>query len=137
MADLLPKTIRLEIVTPDRLVFTGDVEEVTLPGLDGYVGILPGHAPLLSGLKIGVISYRQAAQESLLFCSWGLVEVLPGQVSVLAEVIESVLDIDVDEARAKKEGADRLFRSKDPDTDYAAAVEMWEKARARLEVAGG
>ena len=137
MVNLLPKTIRLEIVTPDGLVFSGDVDEVTLPGLDGYLGILPGHAPLLSELKIGVISYRQTAQKSRLFCSWGFVEVLPGQVSVLAEVIESARDIDVDEARAEKERADRLFRSKDPDTNHAVAVEMWEKARARLEVAGG
>lgn len=135
MAETLPKEIRLEIVTPDRLLFSGEVEEVMVPGVRGYLGILPGHAPLLSELKIGVIFYRQAGQQSRLFCSWGFVEILPDHVSVLAEVVERPEEIDVEAAREDKEQAEQLLRSKDPSTDYKEAVLSLEKAVTRLGVA--
>jgi F-type H+-transporting ATPase subunit epsilon len=78
MPEELPKSIRLEIVTPDRFFFHGEVESVTVPALAGYLGILPGHAPLISELRIGIISYRTIGKEEVrLFCSWGFVEVLP------------------------------------------------------------
>lgn len=127
--------IRLEIVTPDRLLFGGDVESVTVPGAEGYLGILPGHAPLLSELKIGVISYRVEGEESHLFCSWGFVEVLPDRVSILAEVAERPREIDVARAREEKARAEQLLRSKDPAVDYAEAVLLLEKATTQLDVA--
>ena len=77
--------IQLEIVTPDQQFFSGEVEAVTVPGIDGYLGILPGHAALISELKPGVISYDSGGASQRLFCGAGFVEVLPGQVSVLAE----------------------------------------------------
>lgn len=131
----LPKKIHLSIVTPDRLLFEGDVVEVTVPGLDGYLGILPGHAPLLSELRVGIISYRQEAQVSSLYCSWGFIEVLPHRVSVLAEVAEKPEEIDIEQARSDKQRAEQLLRSKDPHTDYEAARVLWEQALNRLEVA--
>ncbi|RPJ62351.1 MAG: F0F1 ATP synthase subunit epsilon [Acidobacteria bacterium] len=136
MPEPLPKVIHLEIVTPDRFFFRGEVEAVTVPGVTGYLGILPGHAPLLSELRIGVISYRTAGEEVRLFCSWGFVEVLPDRVSVLAEIIEKPEEIDVARARQKKEEAEKLLRSKSPDVDYGQAVISLEKATTRLEVAG-
>lgn len=127
--------IELEIVTPDQLLFRGDVEEVTVPGVEGYLGILPGHAPLLSELQIGIISYSQEGRESHLFCSWGFVEVLPDRVSVLAELLQRPGEIDVDQARADKERAEQLLRSRDPSTDYAGALVVLRQAVTRLEAA--
>jgi F-type H+-transporting ATPase subunit epsilon len=132
----LPNKIYLEIVTPDRLLFSGEVDAVTVPGAEGYLGILPGHAPLLSELRLGVISFRRGLRESRFFCAWGFVEVLPDRVSVLAESALAPDDIDVPKARADKEEAERLIRSKSPDTDYPAALAMLEAATTQLEVAG-
>lgn len=134
MANGLPDQIELEVVTPERLLFSGTVKEVTLPGIRGYLGILPGHAPLLSELQVGVISYRQEDRTDYLFCSWGFVEVLPNRVSILAEAAEPPDRIDVEEARAEKERAERLLRSEDPETNYAEAMEIWRVAAAKLEV---
>ncbi|MFB3905296.1 MAG: F0F1 ATP synthase subunit epsilon [Acidobacteriota bacterium] len=136
MPEPLPKSIHLEIVTPDRFFFRGEVEGVTVPAVTGYLGILPGHAPLLSELRVGIITYRTTADEVRLFCSWGFVEVLPDRVSVLAEIIEKPEEIDVPRARQKKEEAEKLLRSKSPDVDYAQAMISLEKATTRLEVAG-
>ncbi|MDA2928551.1 F0F1 ATP synthase subunit epsilon [Acidobacteria bacterium AH-259-O06] len=131
----LPERIELEIVTPDRLFFSGEVDEVTLPGAQGYFGILPGHAALLSELDIGVISYRRGTDEFHLFCSWGFVEVLPDRVSVLAEAAESPDQIDVEQAKADKERAEQVLRSREAETDYTKATVTLREAVARLDVA--
>ena len=99
----LPEAIQLEIVAPDRLVFSGEVQEVTIPGAEGYLGILPGHAPLLSELKTGIISYPEDGDRVQLFCSSGFAEVLPDRVIVLAEEVESPEMIDGAQARADRE----------------------------------
>ena len=132
----LPEAIQLEIVAPDRLVFSGEVREVTIPGAEGYLGILPGHAPLLSELKTGIISYPEGEDRVELFCSSGFAEVLPGRVIVLAEEVESPEMIDGDQARADREEAEQLLRSRDPGTDYAAALTQLEQASARLQLVG-
>lgn len=135
MAQLLPDKLQLEIVTPTRQLFIGEVDEVTVPGLEGYLGILPGHAPLLSELKVGVVSFRVGSTKTKLFCGWGFVEVLPGQVSVLAESAEMPNEIDVDRAAEARLEAEALLRSKAPDTDYQQALDSWEAAIARLHAA--
>lgn len=134
MAEQLPNSIQLEIVTPERQFYCGEVDAVTVPGINGYMGILPGHAPLLSELKIGVITVRTGTEEERFFCSWGFVEVLSDQVSVLAEQVEATSEIDSEEANSDKNRADSQLKSKDPDTDFTAALELWEKSVARLEV---
>ena len=131
----LPDKIQLEIVTPERLFFSGEVDEVNVPGAEGYLGVLPGHAPLLSELRIGVISYRQGSQESHLFCSWGFAEVLPDRVSVLAEVAESPDQIDTERAREQRDEAEKLLRSLDEDVDYAQAMDSLQQAEVQLELA--
>lgn len=136
MPSNLPTQIQLEIVVPDRLLFSGKVERVTVPGVNGYMGILPGHAPLLSELRIGVISYLQQGRETRLFCSWGFVEVLADEVSILAEIAEAPEEIDVARAREELRKAEELLFSKDPELDYRRTVERWEMARTRLQVAG-
>jgi F-type H+-transporting ATPase subunit epsilon len=131
----LTEKIELEIVTPEQLLFSGEVEEVVVPGSEGYLGILPGHAPLLSELQIGVISYRQDSQETKVFCSRGFVEVLPDRVSILAEAAELPDQIDVEQARALQVEAEQQLRSDDPDTDYAQALLDLREAQIRLELA--
>ncbi len=106
-----------------------------MPGSEGYLGILPGHAPLLSELQIGVISYRQDSQERKVFCSRGFVEVLPDRVSILAEAAELPDQIDVEQARAHQVEAEQQLRSDDPDTDYAQALLDLREAQIRLNLA--
>ena len=132
----LPEKLRLEIVTPDRLLFSGDVDEASVPGVEGYLGILPGHAPLLSELKVGEVTYRQGEKRTHLFCSWGFLEVLPDRVSVLAEVAERPEEIDVNRAQQAKERAEKRLKSKDRDIDYTRAQIALERALIRLQLAG-
>ena len=127
--------MELEIVTTEQLLFSGEVDEVVVPGSEGYLGILPGHAPLLSELQVGIISYRQESQEYKVFCGWGFVEVLPDRVSILAEVAESPDEIDVEQARANQMRAEELLRSDDPNTDYTQALLDLREAEVRLDLA--
>ena len=96
----MDRTILLRIVTPDRQVVREDVEEIQAPGREGYLGILPGHAPLLSELKPGEMSYRQGREVRRLALGGGYLEVLPEQVTVLAETAERPEDIDTARARS-------------------------------------
>ncbi len=131
----LPNKINLEIVTPERLLFSGEVDEVNVPGAEGYLGILPGHAPLLSELRIGMISYRQGNEEFYLFCSWGFAEVLPDRVSVLADAAETPDRIDIERVRSERDKAEKLLRTLDEDIDYARAMDALQQAEVQLELA--
>ena len=128
-------TFRLRIVTPSRQVVTEDVGEAQVPGKGGYLGILPGHAPLISELKPGELTYRQGRQTHHLAVSGGFVEVLPDQVTILAENAERAEEIDAARARAAKERAERRLRSPDPDVDINRATVSLERAVIRLQVA--
>ncbi len=132
----IPDKIKLEIVTPTRLFHSGEVDEVTVPGLGGALGILPGHAPLISQLDVGVLSYKVDGRETRMFCGWGFVEVAANQVSVLAEKALEQEEIDVAEAKAEKAKAEDLLKSKEPHTDYKAARRLYRQACALLEAAG-
>ena len=105
-----------------------------LPGSEGYLGVLPGHAPLLSALKVGEISYRQAGRWQYVAVAWGFVEVLGDRVSVLADIAERAEDIDLERARqARAQAEERLRRGTDLDWERARA--SLEKALVRLQVA--
>ena len=130
----LPEKLTLEIVTPDRKVLSEVVDEVVLPGREGYLGVLPGHAPLLTSLKIGQVEYRQGNEKHLLSLAWGFAEVLPEKVTILAEIAERADEIDLDRARAKKEELERLMKAPGPGFDFAAAQASLEKAEVRIEV---
>ena len=129
--------IGLEIVTPEKRLFRGKVDAVTVPGAEGALGILPGHAALLSLLKAGVLDYSIEGDRTQLFCGAGFVEVLPDLVSILADTAETKQEIDANEAGAAKARAEELLKSKEPGTDYAAAALMLQEAEARLAVAQG
>src|SRR5262245_18924298 len=95
--------LHLEVVTPSRLLLKEQVDEVQVPGKNGYLGILPGHAPLITELQIGELSYRQDKVSHQLSVAWGYCEVLPDQVTVLAETAERAEEIDEQRALAAKE----------------------------------
>lgn len=136
MADGLPERIHLELVTPDRLVVRDSVLAVSLPGADGYLGILPGHTPLLSELKAGELSYTLGTLTHYLFVSWGFAEVLPDRVIALVESSEKPEEIDVDRAeRARRRAEERLKYTADPEIDAARAQRALERAMARLTIA--
>jgi F-type H+-transporting ATPase subunit epsilon len=131
----LPEKIQLVIVTPDKQLFSGTVDKVTVPSIQGYLGILPGHAPLLAELGIGNVSYQIGDQSQLIFCSWGFVEVLPDRVVVLAQTAEAASDIDINRAEQARQRAEKRLGSKDPHLDFARAELALLRAIARLEIA--
>jgi F-type H+-transporting ATPase subunit epsilon len=112
-----------------------DVGEAQVPGKEGYLGILPGHAPLISELKVGELSYRRGREASHLAVSGGFVEVLPDQVTILAETAERSDEIDVARAQAAKDRAEKRLRSPDPELDLNRASIALERALIRLQVA--
>src|SRR5260370_41911953 len=101
----MAETIQLEIVTPERQVVDDAAEEVTIPGKSGYLGVLPGHAPLITELSVGQISYKTAGQIKRLAVAWGFAEVLPEKVTILAETAEKSAEIDVTRAAAANQRA--------------------------------
>jgi F-type H+-transporting ATPase subunit epsilon len=128
-------TIQLEIVTPERLVVQDSVEDVTIPGKGGYLGILPGHAPLISELGVGQIAYRSSGSIKRLAVAWGFAEVLPERVTILAETAEKAEEIDVTRAQSAKQRAEEELR-KAGSSGNADAQAALERATTRLEVAG-
>jgi F-type H+-transporting ATPase subunit epsilon len=128
----LPDKIHLEVVTPEKQLFSGAVDRVTVPATTGYLGILPGHAPLLAELGIGEVSYVIRDQTEFLFCSWGFVEVLPDRVVLLAQTAENASDIDEKRAEEAKSRAERILASKDPNMDFHRAELALMRAVSRL-----
>jgi len=136
MDDSLPIQIHLELVTPDRLMVRESVLAVSLPGREGYLGVLPGHAPLLSELKAGELSYLQGSLTHYLFVNWGFAEVLPDRVIVLVESSERPEEIDAERAtRARQRAEERLKGAGEPEIDAERARVALERAMARLAVA--
>ena len=131
----LPEKIHLVIVTPEKQLFNGMVDKVTIPSSQGYLGILPGHALLLAELGIGNISYTIVNEEEFLFCSWGFAEILPDRVVLLAQTAEAASDIDLNRAEQAKSRAERRLASKDPNLDFAQAELALLKTISRLNVA--
>lgn len=129
----LPKKLLLQVVTPERSVVHQEVDEVLLPGSLGYLGVLPGHTPFLTSLKIGEIKYRQGSKTSFLAVSWGFVEILPDKVTVLADLAEHPEEIDVESAQEAKLRAEKMLRN--PDSEYKTALATLEQALVRLQVA--
>jgi F-type H+-transporting ATPase subunit epsilon len=132
----LPTKLTLEIVTPDRALVTEQVDEVELPGSEGYFGVLPGHSPLLASLQVGELWYRIGTEKHFLSVAFGFVEVLPEHVPVLARIAEKAQDIDVARAEAaKKRAEERVVASPRPDIDFERARVALMKSLIRLQVA--
>jgi F-type H+-transporting ATPase subunit epsilon len=131
----LPDSIHLEIVTPEKLLFSGRVDSVTVPASTGYLGILPGHAPLLAELGIGEISYGVGNRFEHFSCFWGFLEVLPDRVIILAQSGEAASDIDVKRAEEAKARAEKRLASKDPGVDFGLEQITLLRALSRIGAA--
>lgn len=136
MDETLPTGIQLEVATPDRQVVHESVESVTVPGKRGFLGILPGHAPLLSELTTGELDYEHQGKKHYLCVTWGFAEVLPHRVLVLAQTAERAEEIDVERAQEAKERAEeRLKKVSDPEIDTERARAALERAMTRIQTA--
>jgi F-type H+-transporting ATPase subunit epsilon len=130
----LPTHLDLQIVTADRLVVQQRVDEVQVPGSEGYFGVLPGHTPMLASLAVGELWYRQGQEKSYVAVASGFAEVLPDRVTILAKLAERADEIDVERAEAARQRAEeRLLQRSDIDFERARAA--LAKALTRLQVA--
>ena len=130
----LPTHIELQIVTPDRLLVHEQVDEVQIPGSEGYLGVLPGHTPLLASLAVGEMWYRKGPERTYLAIAFGFAEVLPDRVTILARLAERAEEIDVERATVARERAEARLSDK-TDIDYERARAALLKAMTRLQVA--
>jgi len=110
-------------------------EEAQIPGASGYLGILPGHAPLITELAVGVITYKASGATHTLSVAWGFAEVLQDKVTILAETAERPQEIDVERAQKAKDRAEQRLKSNDPKVDYTRAEGALQRAETRLNVA--
>jgi F-type H+-transporting ATPase subunit epsilon len=129
----LPTSIDLQIVTPERMLVHEQVDEVEIPGVEGYFGVLPGHTPLLAALSVGELWYRKGQERTYLSIAYGFAEVLPERVTILAQLAERAEDIDIERAEAaRSRAAERL--DKKSDVDYERARMALSKSLTRLQV---
>ena len=133
----MAETLQLEIVTPERLVEKDTVSEVQVPGKDGYLGILPGHAPLITELGVGEIRYRGDGMEYRLAVAWGFAEVLPNKVTILAETAERANEIDLPRAQKAKQAAEERLHNADDEETTDKALNQLARAETRIAVAEG
>ena len=131
----IPSHLTLELVTPDHAVAHETVDEIEIPGADGYLGVLPGHTPLLVTLQVGELWFRKGEQKTYLSVAFGFAEVLPDRVRVLAQVAERADEIDIDRAEAAAKRAREQISSSVGDLDFARAQQALLKSTLRLEVA--
>ena len=127
--------MELVIVTPTRQLLRVRTNEVTLPGANGYLGILPGHAPLMTELGIGELTFQGARQGAPLSIIRGFAEVLPDRVTVLAETAELAAEIDLERAEAAKARAEKRLTAGAPDIDWDRASVALQRALIRIQVA--
>lgn len=131
----MAEKISLEVLTPERLVVRDSVDEVIIPGLDGELGVLPNHTPLISQLKTGVLSYKAGNERHQLHVSGGFVEVLPDRISVLSDVAERSDEIDLERAQRARERAEKRLSSQGDDIDFRRAELKLQRALIRIQVA--
>ncbi|KAB2961689.1 MAG: F0F1 ATP synthase subunit epsilon [Candidatus Methylomirabilis oxygeniifera] len=136
MAEQHSPTFMLEVVTPQRLIISEEVEELMAPGQEGYFGVWPGHTPFMTTLKIGELSYTRGRKERFLAVDWGYAEVRSDKVIILVESAERPEEIDLARAQqAKVRAEERLRQFADEAIDHARAQAALERALARMAVA--
>jgi len=128
----MPDTFQLEIATPNRLLVREQVTDAQIPALNGYLGILPEHSPLLAALGVGLLSFSVGSHRQSLAVSGGYVEVQPDHVRVLADHAEKADEIDLERARVALQRAEERLSKTPPGTDIARALNAMKRAQARL-----
>ena len=131
----LPTKLQLQIVSADRSLVNEQVDEVEIPGADGYFGVLPGHTPLLALLGAGELWYRQGQEKQHLAVAFGFAEVQPERVTILAQIAERAADIDIARADAAKKRAEERLARPSADINFERARVALMKALVRLQVA--
>ncbi len=131
----IPTHLQLQIVSADRALVNERVDEVQIPGADGYLGILPGHTPLLATLQVGQLWYRQGQEKQYLSIAFGFAEVQPDHVTILAQIAERADEIDVARAEAAKRRAEERLARPGVEMDFERARIALLKALVRLQVA--
>ncbi len=131
----IPTHLQLQIVSADRALVNERVDEVQIPGADGYLGILPGHTPLLATLQVGQLWYRQGQEKQYLSIAFGFAEVQPDHVTILAQIAERADEIDVVRAEAAKRRAEERLARPGVEMDFERARIALLKALVRLQVA--
>lgn len=131
----IPSHLQLEIVSADRSLVNAPVDEVQIPGTLGYLGILPGHTPLLTTLQVGQLWYRQGQEKHYLSIAFGFAEIQPDRVTILAQIAERADEIDVSRAELAKKRAEERLAKPTVDMDFERARVALLKALVRLQVA--
>ena len=130
--------LNLEIVTPEKKVVDTEVASVSIPTAKGEIGILPNHAPLISTLRSGILTYTEGSQTSRMVISGGFVEVSENKVSILADIAEIKDEIDVDTAKKERDEAEKILGAwKGSEEEFEIELEKLEKAQARLALGSG
>ena len=132
---MLPEKIQLQVVSADRSLVNEQVEEVEIPGADGYFGVLPGHTPLLALMGAGELWYRKGSETQHFSVAFGFAEIQPERVIILAEIAERADEIDVARAEAAKKRAEQRITSSTVDMDVERARIALMKSLIRLQVA--
>jgi F-type H+-transporting ATPase subunit epsilon len=126
----------LEVVTPHRLVASQEVDEITAPGAEGEFGVLPGHTPFFTTLKVGEVMFRAGKEERHMAVTWGFVEVLPDRVTILTEAAELAPEIDVERAKRAKDRAEKQLKQlRHEDKEFYSSMGALERAMNRISVA--
>src|SRR5512134_2693988 len=131
----IPSHLQLQIVSADRLLVNEQVDEVQIPGAQGYLGVLPGHTPLLATLQVGELWYRIGQEKHYLAIAFGFAEVLPDRVTILAQIAERADEIDIARAEAAKKRAEERLASAGMEMDFERARIAMLKSLIRLQVA--
>ena len=127
--------LKLEVVTPEGLLLREDVDDVVIPGAEGYFGVRPGHTPLFTTLGVGGISYSRGGVRHHLTCFWGFCEVLPDRVSILAEIGERAEEVDLERAEEARERAEARLKTIRDEEGFEEARAAYQRAVTRLAVA--
>ena len=127
--------MKIEIITPDRVVLKGEMDWVVVPGSEGDFQVLPGHAPMVTGLRIGRVVLRKGIKESTYATSGGFCEVLPDTVSLLVTAAEAAKDIDLERAQTAMRRAHKRLEEKDEKTDPVRAKQALNRALNRIRIA--
>ena len=131
----MPPHFALELVTPDRAIVRETVDEIQIPGSEGYLGVLPGHTPLLTALQVGELWFRQGDEKYYVSVAFGFAEILPDRVTILAQIAERAEDIDVARAKEAERRACQRLESTTVDIDFEHARIDLMKSLIRLKVA--
>jgi F-type H+-transporting ATPase subunit epsilon len=131
----IPTHLQLQIFSADRMLVNERVDEVEIPGVEGYFGVLPGHTPLLAALQVGELWYRQGQEKHYLAIAYGFAEVQPDRVTILAQIAERADEIDVARAEEAKRRAEERLAKPANDIDFERARIALMKSLFRLQVA--